>query len=54
MRGFGSIIAVKASLKAPVGAAIGMDHQDDPLGGVQAHGFANLFQDKFAIGFEVG
>src|SRR4029077_17605582 len=33
----------------PIGAAIGVHHQDRPPGAVQAHGLANLVEDEFTV-----
>ena len=41
-------------LQSAVGAAIGVQHQDHAPGAVQANGFANLFQDEFAFGLQLG
>ena len=48
-RGFGFNVAAERAGKAPVGAAIGVHHQDHPLGVVQAHGFANLLQHELTV-----
>src|ERR1700675_1763477 len=51
MRGFGFGIASE-SREAAIGATIGVQHQDNALGVVQAHGRANLFQHKLTVGLE--
>src|ERR1700731_3101743 len=51
MRGFGFGIASE-SREAPIGATIGVHHQDNALGVVQAHGRANLFQHKRTVGLD--
>src|ERR1700729_1159769 len=51
MRAFGFGIASK-SREAAIGATIGVQHQDNALGVVQAHRRANLFQHKLAVGLE--
>src|SRR5205807_9382528 len=37
-----------------VSSTIGVQHQDDGLRAMQAHGLTNLFQDKLAITFMFG
>jgi hypothetical protein len=49
MRGFGLSVATEAASKASISAAIGVHHQDHPPGAVQAHGLANLLQDKLSV-----
>src|SRR5580704_10726177 len=51
MRSFGFGIASE-SREATMGATIGVQHQDDALGVVQAYGCANLFQHKLTVGLE--
>src|SRR5580700_6093282 len=51
MRSFGFGIASE-SREATIGATIGVQHQDDALGVVQAYGCANLFQHKLTVGLE--
>src|SRR5258706_360559 len=52
MCGFGFRVASEATGEASIGAAIGVNHKNYPLGLVQAHGFTNLVQDKLTICFE--
>ncbi len=52
MRGFPLSVTAKAGGEASIGATIGVHHQDHPPGAVQAHGFANLLQDKFTLNLE--
>src|SRR6266404_1258296 len=52
MRGFPLSVTAKAGGEASIGATIGVHHQDHPPGAVQAHGFANLLQDKFTLRLE--
>src|SRR5258708_39813656 len=54
MQSFGSSIAAKAAGETPVGAAIGVNHQDNAPGPVQVHRFANLLQHEFTLCLEFG
>ena len=54
MLGFDPGVAFECAVQAAVSAAIGVQHQDDPSGGVQSNGFSDLFNDEFAFRLVVG
>jgi hypothetical protein len=44
----------KSRQRSLCGSAIGVHHQNHPLGPMQAHRGADSFEDKFAIAFALG
>ena len=48
---FGGGVVAEGLGEAAVGAAIGVEHQDDAAGAVEADGFANLLQHELALAF---
>ncbi len=54
VKALGGRVAAEAVGQAVVGAAIGVQHQDDAPRSVQAHGFADLLEHELAFGFQVG
>ena len=42
-------VALEAALQSAIGAAVGMDHQDDAAGLVEKNGFLDLIENEFAI-----
>jgi hypothetical protein len=49
--GLGPLIAAESSEKAVISPAVGVQHQNRAPGAMEAHGLADLIQNKLAVGF---